>query len=89
MAHRKRKQRFSEVIRRTANGPQEILRRDRLVAAVLSAADYADCLRWAREHRTRSLDEVFDEVRELAAEFDYELEIEPRQDRFVDSSLSD
>ena len=34
------KQQFSEVLRRSEDEPQEIYRRDRLVAAVISAEDF-------------------------------------------------
>lgn len=75
------KQRFSEVVRRSAEEPQEILRRDHLVAAVISAEDFEEFERWREDQRRKSLDRAFDEVRELAQRYDYELETGERRDR--------
>ena len=74
------KQRFSEVLRRSEEEPQAIYRRDEFVAAVVSAREYEEFERW-REARRRSLGSTFDEVRELAARYDYELETGERRDR--------
>lgn len=75
------KQRFSEVVRRSEEEPQEIYRRDRLVAAVISAADYEELESWREARKRRSLGATFDEVREMAARYDYELETGERADR--------
>ena len=75
------KQRFSEVLRRSAEEPQLIYSRDRLVAVVVSAADYAELER-ARESRQRqTLAERFAEVRDICARYDYELDTGVRADR--------
>ncbi len=58
-----------------------ILRRDRPVAAVISAADFEEFAAWREQRRRRSLGQTFDEVRELAARYDYELETGKRRDR--------
>lgn len=75
------KQRFSEVIRRSEDGPQRIYRRDHLVAAVISAEAFEEFRKWREERQRRSLADAFDEVRELAAHYDYELDTGDRVDR--------
>ena len=75
------KQQFSMVLRRSAKEPQEIYRRDELVAAVISADDYADLRRLRQAQAQRTLDQAFTEVRELAARYDYQLETGERRDR--------
>lgn len=75
------KQRFSEVVRRSGTEPQKIYNRDRLVAAVVSP-DLLDTVQnLRREQSTRSLAEVFSEIREICTEENYQLEIGRRQDR--------
>jgi prevent-host-death family protein len=75
------KQRFSEVLREAVSEPQRIYNRDRLVAALVSAEEYEEFERWRRDRRRRTLGQAFDEVRELAARYGYELEIPERRDR--------
>jgi len=75
------KQQFSELLRRSAEEPQLIYRRDRLVAAVISPDDFAE-LEQARALRAgRTLGQRFDEVREICARYDYELDTGERRDR--------
>lgn len=77
------KQQFSELLRRSADEPQLIYRRDRLVAALVSAEDFAELER-SREARSRgTLGERFDEVRQICARYDYELDTGERRDRDV------
>lgn len=82
------KQQFSEVLRRSRIEPQQIFRRDRLVAAVVSAETYEEFERWREGRRRRTLGDAFDEVRELCARYDYELDTGERRDRatWVDES---
>jgi prevent-host-death family protein len=75
------KQQFSEVVRKSAEEPQEIYRRGQLVAAVISAEDFDEFRRWRAAQGQRTLGEVFSEVRELASRSDYELETGGRSDR--------
>ncbi len=75
------KQQFSEVVRCSEAEPQEIYRRDRLVAAVISAEDYEEFERWRERRRRLTLATAFDEVRELCARYDYELDTGQRRDR--------
>ena len=72
------KRQFSEVLRRSETEPQEIYRRDRLVAAVLSAEDFERFLRWQSSRQGRTLG---DEIRDLCARYDYELDTGERRDR--------
>ena len=75
------KQRFSEVLRQSESEPQLIFRRDRLVAAVISAEAFEEFKRWRESTERRSLAAAFDEVRELCARYDYELDTGERRDR--------
>ena len=75
------KQRFSEVVRRSGTEPQKIYNRDRLVAAVVSP-DLLDTVQnLRREESTRSLAEVFSEIRDICTEENHQLEIGKRRDR--------
>ena len=75
------KRRFSEVVKRSGTEPQKIYNRGRLVAAVASP-DLLDTVQNPRrEQSTRSLAEVFSEVRGICTEENYQLEIGKRQDR--------
>jgi prevent-host-death family protein len=75
------KQEFSEVLRRSAEEPQLIYRRDRLVAAVISADDFAELERLRAERTGQTLGDRFAEVREICARYDYTLETGERTDR--------
>jgi prevent-host-death family protein len=75
------KQQFSEVLRRSENEPQEIYRRDQLVAAVISAEEFEQFRRWRGERHARTLGDASDEIRELCARYDYVLETGERRDR--------
>jgi PHD/YefM family antitoxin component YafN of YafNO toxin-antitoxin module len=75
------KQRFSEVIRQSEREPQQIFRRDRLVAAVISAEEFEQYQRWRESRQRRTLREAVDEVREICARYDYELDPGERIDR--------
>ena len=75
------KQQFSEVLRQSEDEPQEIYRRDQLVAAVISAEDFEQFRRWRTQRHARTLGDAGDEIRELCARYDYELELEERRDR--------
>lgn len=75
------KQQFSEVVRRSSRGPQEIFRRNQLVAAVISAEDFQEFERFRELRSVRTLDRAFGEVRELTACYDYELPPIERRDR--------
>jgi hypothetical protein len=75
------KQQFSEVLRQSEVEPQQIFRRDRLVAAVISAKTFEEFERWRESRQRRTLGDAFDEVRELCARYDYELDTGERLDR--------
>jgi prevent-host-death family protein len=77
------KQQFSEVLRRTEKEPQEIYRREELVAAVISAAEFEEFRRWQTGLKGRTLADAAAEIRELCARYDYELDTGERVDRPV------
>ncbi|MBW7831734.1 MAG: type II toxin-antitoxin system Phd/YefM family antitoxin [Simplicispira suum] len=61
------KQQFSEVVRLTAEEPQAIYNRDKPVAVMISAQDFADFARWRAERDRPKLAQHFDEIRALLA----------------------
>lgn len=75
------KQRFSEVIRESAEEPQLIYNRDRLVAAVISVSSPEDVSRLSSGEKGRSLGESFAELRAIASEEKYSLRVPRRRDR--------
>ena len=75
------KQRFSEIVRRAAEGPQLIYNRKRLVAAVIDAEEYRAFKDWSERAARRSLDEEFAELRQIMQEENYELVLPPRSTR--------
>ena len=81
------KQQFSEVLRQSETEPQEIYRRDRLVAAVISASDFEQLRRLKQSRSVRMLGDAADEIRELCARYDYELDTGERRDR--DDAMDD
>jgi len=74
------KQRFSEVVRQTAEEPQLIFKRDRLVAVLMNAEEYGAFEAW-QERRRPSMAEAIAEIRKICEEEDYALEIPDRRDR--------
>lgn len=74
------KQRFSEVLRAARDEPQEILNRDRLVAAVVDVESYQAFQAW-RDQQRKPLAESFAELRRICAERHYRLEVGRRRDR--------
>ena len=76
------KQQFSEVVRLTAQEPQAIYNRDKPVAVLISAQDYADFQRWRAERARPSLAQQFDALRALLAAEDMDgIEIPVRTNR--------
>ena len=76
------KQQFSEVVRLTAQEPQAIYNRDKPVAVLISAQDYADFQRWRTERDRPSLAQQFDALRALLAAEDMDgIEIPVRTNR--------
>lgn len=71
------KQKLSEVVRLTAEEPQVICNRGRVVAAVISPEALASLEACCRQAKPRSLAEEFAELRRICVEEDYELEIPP------------
>jgi prevent-host-death family protein len=75
------KQRFSEVVRETAEGPQLIYNRDRLVAVIVDAEEYGDFEAWKEKGKDPSMAESIAEIRRICAEEGYDLEVPERRDR--------
>lgn len=75
------KQRFSEVLRQSESEPQEIYRRDQLVAAVISAEQFELFRSWQAARQGRVLADAGDEIPELCARYEFELDTGERRDR--------
>ena len=75
------KQRFSEVVRETAEEPQLIYKRGRLVAVLMNAEEYGAFEAWKEERQRPSMAEAIAEIRKICEQEDYELEIPDRRDR--------
>ncbi len=75
------KQRFSEVIRQTAEEPQRIYNRGRLVAAVIDAEDFEAFQAWRQRQKVKTVGEAFAELRALAAGDENPLPVPERRDR--------
>jgi hypothetical protein len=74
------KQQFSEVVRLSAEAPQLIYNRDRCVATVVDAATFKAFEEWRKETSKKTLGEEFAELRQIAAEENYELPTLPRSE---------
>ncbi|MEH2299524.1 MAG: prevent-host-death protein [Nostoc sp.] len=61
--------------------PQLIYNRNQLVAVVVEAEMFEESLMWRKQREKISLADVFKELRQIAAEEDYILEVPSRQDR--------
>jgi prevent-host-death family protein len=75
------KQKFSEVVRRAAEGPQLIYSRKRLVAAVIDAEAYRAYKEWSERAARRTLADEFAELRQIMQDENYELTLTPRSTR--------
>ncbi|MCC5649088.1 type II toxin-antitoxin system prevent-host-death family antitoxin [Nostoc sp. XA013] len=75
------KQRFSELIHAVTKEPQLIYNRNELVAVVVEAEMFEEFLKWRKQREKFSLADAFKELRQIAAEEDYILEVPCRQDR--------
>lgn len=75
------KQRFSEVVRRSAEEAQLIYNRDRLVAVVVEPGAFRSFERWKDGRERRTVADAFAELRAICAEERYDLELPEREDR--------
>jgi PHD/YefM family antitoxin component YafN of YafNO toxin-antitoxin module len=75
------KQKFSEVVRLTAEEPQVIYNRDQVVAVMVDAKEYAAFEQWRARKAPRTLGEAFAELRALAAGDEDPIPLAPRRDR--------
>lgn len=75
------KQNLSRVVRESAEEPQLIFNRDRLVAVVVEPESFQEFQEWRQRREQRSLGEAFAELRALCEEEGYELIVPERSDR--------
>lgn len=76
------KQRFSEVVRLTAEEPQVIYNRSQPVAAVIGAKDFEAFEAWKKQQKApKNLAQAFAELRALAEGDDDPIPLVPRRDR--------
>lgn len=75
------KRRFSELLHRTADEPQLIFNRDRMVAVVVDSEAYQAFREWQERPAQRPLADWAAELRAICTEEEYSLEIAVRQDR--------
>lgn len=73
--------RFSDLLRKASNEPQEIYNHDRLVAAVIGPESFQELAESNEKAKRRTLRESFAEMRAIMAEEGYRLEIPSRKDR--------
>ena len=79
--------RFAEVIRTSAEAPQRVFNRDRVVAVVVDPVEYAAFAAWRSAGARSTLGDALMEVRDICGEDGYELaapERTPRRDPFED-----
>lgn len=74
------KQQLSKVVRLAQKEPQILQNRDEAVAAVVSADEYERFREWKQRGET-TLQQAFEELRQIAQDEDWELEVPPRGDR--------
>ena len=75
------KQRLSAVLRAAMNGPQLIFSRSRLVGAVVDPTTLAAFQSWKEEGALAPLADAFDDLRRIAAEEDWSLDVGRRSNR--------
>lgn len=75
------KQKFSDLIHAVIKEPQFIYNRNQLVAVVVEAQMFKEFQNWRQQKETMSLANAFKELRQIAAEEDYILEVPCRLDR--------
>lgn len=69
------KQQFSEVVRRAAEAPQVILRRNQPVAAIIDVATFSAFQAWQRVQGKPTIADALTKLRQICVEDAYELEI--------------
>ena len=75
------KEKFSEMLRRAAEAPQQIFSRDRLVTVVLGSETFERFETWNEQQDRVTLGEAFAGLRALCSEEGYVFEIPRRMDR--------
>lgn len=75
------KQHFSDVVKQSADEPQLIYNRNRLVAAVINAEQFSSFQTWRQRQNMKTLGEAFAELRALADGDENPLPVPERRDR--------
>ena len=75
------KQKFSAMLRASTTGPQQILNRGQVVAAVIDAKTFKAFQTWRQQQSTSSLADAFAELRKLCEEENYTLATPTRRNR--------
>ena len=75
------KQKLSKLLRAACDEPQRILNRGRPVAAVVDVELYEAFMDWLDRRARRTMAEAFRELREIADDERYLIEVPPREDR--------
>ena len=73
-------QKFDELVHAAEQEPQLIYQQNQLVVAVVEAELFQEFLAWRKEQK-KSLISAFQELRQIMAEENYDLEVPIRQDR--------
>jgi prevent-host-death family protein len=75
------KQRFSDLVKQAAAGPQLIYNRKRLVAAVIDVEEYRAFQQWSQKGGGPTLADEFAELRQILSEENCTLVASPRSTR--------
>lgn len=75
------KQQFSELMQAALSEPQPIYKRNQLMAFLVEAELFQEFLEWRKQKQLKSISDAFDEIRAIAAEEDFVLDVPSRQDR--------
>lgn len=75
------KQRFSDLVKQAAAGPQLIYNRKRLVAAVIDVEEYRAFQQWSQKGGEPTLADEFAELRQILSEENCTLVDSPRSTR--------
>lgn len=74
-------QKFDELVHAAEQEPQLIYQQNQLVVAVVEAELFQEFLAWHKQQKKHSLTNAFQELRQIMAEENYDLEVPIRQDR--------
>jgi len=84
-------QQFSELVKAALTEPQPIYKRNQLMAFMVEAGLFQEFLEWQRQKQKPSVAEAFEDIRQVAQEENFTLEVPTRENRtnpFLDSDVS-